>query len=121
MNEENSKDEKNLSSFRRGNINFDILKPEGVVHIEKSFPEKDARPVYEKKSKRGQFDLNRKINPVGSWYIILWVSLFFISSFSLIFILVGGRSLLWMISLPFILTALLWSFIMLALIKARPR
>ena len=118
---ENSEDQAKLSSFRRGNINFDILKPEGVVHVEKLQSKKEKKIVYVKKSKRGQFDLNRKLNPVSARYIFLWAVLFLISLASFIFILADGRSLLWMIALPFILSALLWSVIMMALIKARPR
>jgi len=122
MNENNSKDTTNLSSFRRGNINFDMFKPEGVVHVEKKMPaseEADAR--YVKISKRGQFDQGRKVNPVSLQYVFLWAGIFVFSFSAFAYIIMSGRSLLWMIALPFLLTSLLWSLIMLALIKARPR
>lgn len=118
-------DDKNRTDptyLKKGNINFDILKPEGIVHFEKIVSKgKGEKEKYVKKTKRGQFDRGRKLNPVGSVQIFSWAAVFLISFAVFFLILLKGSSLLWMIILPFVFVFMLWSLIMLALFKARPR
>ena len=117
-NQENLKnqDDPGQESFRKGNINFDLLEPEFPAgrHHAKSLKG-------EIHSKRGIFDRNLKVKPVGIIQISFWLFLF-ITSFSLfVMVLFIARSLFWILALPLILISLLWSFIMLVLFKVRPR
>jgi len=111
------------SSFRRGNINFDILKPEGLAKVDRVEPETPGEKATYKRheGKRGIFNQGRKQNPVQRWHIVLWVFIFVLSSGAISGILFFGKSLFWMTALPIILLVFFWSMIMLALIKARPR
>ncbi|MDH5655696.1 MAG: hypothetical protein OEZ34_07305 [Spirochaetia bacterium] len=119
MNQGNS-EEKKLSSFKRGNVNFDLLRPEGgIVRIEKA--EEGDSSAYIKKSKRGQFDKNRKSNPVGIFYIASWIFMAFSSSVFIVFMIISDGGILWLATLPVAISVLLWSLVMLALIVARPR
>jgi len=115
---DNKKDQTNL---RKGNINFDLLKPEGIVRIKKTVIDNTDKNLYSKQTKRGQFDTGRKLNPVGALQIFIWAIVFIASLGTFTLILWQGSSLLWMIILPFIIVLMLWSMIMLALFKARPR
>ena len=71
--------------------------------------------------KRGIFDMGRKRNPVKFYQVISW-SVVFVSSLILLgVILFLAKSVFWILALPVVLISFIWSFIMLALFKARPR
>ncbi|MES0489717.1 MAG: hypothetical protein ABUK01_06990 [Leptospirales bacterium] len=114
---------KDESSLRRGNINFDILKPEGLAKVDRVESEtQGGKPTYvRQKGKRGIFYQGRKQNPVKKWHIILWAFIFLLSAVAIGVLLFYGESLFWMTALPFLLLIFIWSMIMLVLFKARPR
>jgi Flp pilus assembly protein TadB len=109
-------------SFRKGNINFDILEPENPVNLLNADLKNQKYPETENSiDKRGIFESGRKINPVQFYQVFVWVLTFIVSIFLLGVIIFVARSVFWMLVLPVVLLSSIWSFIMLVLFKARPR
>ena len=104
-------------SFKRGNINFDMLKSHGLVHVEKQ------TRSYQKKSKRGMFDKQtrtRKKKWISPEKGRLWLFLSLLSVSCLVLVLTAGKSVLWLALIPVLLVVFLWSMAMVVLLKARP-
>ncbi len=145
-NPENDGDEKARSGFRRGNINLDLLEPEGLRHLghhglhgrhgrqkSRDYQERRfGRPAKKEESssdevtlnkdtKRGMFDKNRSLNPVGPLHIALWTILFLSSLAGLVAIFLGANSVFWLPVTPIFIAVSLWSLMMLVLFKSRPR
>lgn len=108
--------------FRRGNINFDFLQPEG-------FPEgagETREPFVERRGgkregKRGLFDRGRPPRPAGRLMLVAWGALFAASLAGAVALFILQRHSIWTLFFPFTLAIGVWSLIMLALLKARPR
>lgn len=107
-------------SFRRGNVNFDLLQPEKRGPGEEAAPSDGEVPGQEP-SKRGLFFKNRAPKPLKTGTVICWAALFLGSSATLAWSLAFGRSFLWLMFFPVVILAMLWSATMLAVIFARPR
>lgn len=108
------------SSLRRGNINFDVLEPETPAD-ERPARRERAGTIDELPSKRGIFDVGRKGEAVRPHHVALWLAIFGGSLISLAAMILKASSVIWMLALPVVLMALVWSAIMLGLYKARPR
>lgn len=107
--------------FRKGNINFDFLQPEGG-RIERRHEHRGPdRRAGERDGKRGLFNRGRPPRPVGWFLITAWVAICLASSAATAWIVVLGDSVLWLLLLPFALSTGLWSVVMLILFKGRPR
>ena len=107
--------------FRKGNINFDFLQPEGEFIDRRQSHRGPDRRAGEREGKRGLFNRGRPPRPVGWLQIIFWSALLIISTAATLWIFLLGNSVLWLLLLPFALSTGLWSVIMLILFKARPR
>lgn len=101
-----------VESFRRGNVNFDLLQPERQGGGE--IPGQEL-------SKRGLFFKNREPKPLKMGTVICWAALFLTSSATLAWSLAFGRSFVWLMLFPVAILTMLWSATMLAVIFARPR
>jgi hypothetical protein len=107
--------------FRKGNINFDFLQPEGTLPDRRRDPRASDRRAGEREGKRGLFNRGRPPRPVGWVHVGLWSVLLAFSALATGWIVILGQSVLWLLLLPFALSTGLWSLVMLLLIKARPR
>ncbi|MCR9145211.1 MAG: hypothetical protein NXI24_23435 [bacterium] len=107
--------------FRKGNINFDFLQPEGSGVGRRSSARGPDRRSGEREGKRGLFNRGRPPRPVGWLHVSAWSALLVGSAAATIWIIVLGDSVLWLLLLPFALSTGLWSVIMLALFQSRPR
>lgn len=119
-NKKPSEDEKAKAGFRRGNVNLELLEPEGFRR-DKKHKRSASKTVLSKDEKRGMFDENRKVNPAGPAYLLSWAALFLVSLGALIYIFLRADSLFWLPVAPLLVAALLWSLMMLVLLKSRPR
>jgi hypothetical protein len=107
-------------SFRRGNVNFDLLQPEKQVPGDKT-PASGGETPGPEMSKRGLFFKDRQPRPLKMGTVICWAALFLGSSATLAWSLAFGRSFVWLMLFPVVILAMLWSATMLAVIFARPR
>lgn len=108
--------------FRRGNINFDFLQPEGEAQAVAS----QAEPFVERRGaqregKRGLFNRGRSPRPITRWHFFGWGASLALSIGLGLWIVIWRPSLLWYLLLPMVMAGGFWSLIMLALFKARPR
>ncbi len=117
--EEESRDQIQRA-FRKGNINFDFLRPE-ERHEEASEVKLSERRQGRREGKRGMFNRGRLMHPVGPVWILVWGLLMVVSTTCIVWIFLLGRSAVWLLTVPFLLAMILWSMIMIALLKARPR
>ena len=107
-------------SFRKGNVNFDLLQP-GRQGPGDEAPASGGEIPGQEPSKRGLFFKNRAPKPLKTGTVIGWAALFLGSSATLAWSLAFGRSFVWLMLFPVVILAMLWSAIMLAVIFARPR
>jgi hypothetical protein len=107
--------------FRKGNINFDFLQPEGDGIERRTEPRGPDRRAGQREGKRGLFNRGRPPRPVGWMHVSAWAALLTVSVVATLWIVVLGDSVLWLLLLPFALSTGLWSVIMLVLFQSRPR
>lgn len=107
--------------FRKGNINFDFLQPEGGPIERREEHRGPDRRSGQREGKRGLFDRGRPPRPVGWLHVAAWAILLLAALSATLWIVVLGDSVLWLLLLPFALSTGLWSVIMLVLFKGRPR
>jgi len=119
MNEdEKQPGEKNQdNSFKKGNINFDILESEEDLV---SSEDKTSTISFEA-GKRGIFDQKKVKNKITIFHIFLWALFLLFSTAGLFYILFYSQSIFNLLVLPLALLIFLWSGIMLVLIKIRLR
>jgi len=116
-------DEKQLNeksqdnSFKKGNINFDILDSEDNVI---SSEDKTSTTSFHT-GKRGIFDQKKVKNKITFFHLILWALFLLFSTAGLFYILFYSQSIFNLLVLPLALLIFLWSGIMLVLIKIRLR
>lgn len=107
--------------FRKGNINFDFLQPEGAPGERRSTHRGPDRRSGVREGKRGLFNRGRTPRPVGWGLISAWAALLFGCCAATAWIVAFADSVLWLLFLPFALSIGLWSVIMLVLFHNRPR
>lgn len=107
--------------FRKGNINFDFLQPEGGTTERRQGHRGPDRRAGEREGKRGLFNRGRQPRPVGWGLVSAWAALLLGSAAATAWIVVFANSVLWLLFLPFALSMGLWSVIMLVLFHNRPR
>lgn len=109
-----------VREFKRGNINFDFLQPEGSIAPSTSIPPQIDRRGTGREGKRGLFNRGREARPVGAWHIAGFSLLFLacISGIALAFW--SGQSILLLLLTPLLALGAAWSMLMLILFKVRP-
>ena len=107
------------SDFRRGNINFDFLQPEVRRRTEAENRARDRRGG-RREGKRGLFKRGRPPSPVGPLQTVAWALVFFVSIVAMVWVFMSS-SIVWLLLVPLLVATTLWSLLMLALFKARPR
>lgn len=120
------REQEELKAFRKGNINFEFLQPEGFQEpdLEDRAPNVGAaerRTGGRRDGKRGMFNRGRKIVAITRAQMLSW---FFVMTGSvgvIVWIFARAESVIWLLGMPFLFLAFLWSTIMLALFRARPR
>jgi len=108
-------------SFRKGNINFDFLQPEGPEADPLAAVPQEDRRRSQRDGKRGLFRRGRKPVTIGPLYLAGWSILFLGSCVLIIAIPLVVQSWLFLLFMPILLATFLWSLIMLTLFLARPR
>ncbi|MBE7437718.1 MAG: hypothetical protein HS115_04615 [Spirochaetales bacterium] len=108
-------------SFRKGNINFDFLQPEGHEEYPGAILPAEDRRSQQRDGKRGLFRRGRKPVTIGRAYFVGWSILFLLSLVLMIAIPLAVQSWLFLLFMPILLATFLWSLIMLTLFLARPR
>jgi len=111
---------KKVEEFKKGNINFDFLQPEGESRTEETLPFQSERRAGTREGKRGLFNRGRKVRPMGPLSLLGWGAL--------VVLCVGGivasfwivAPLLKLLLLPVLFLGALGGLVMLALIQARP-
>jgi hypothetical protein len=104
-------------SFRRGNVNFDLLQPTRQDPVDEAPGSGEGAPG----QKRGLFFRNREPRPLRMGTVVLWAALFLGSTATLAWSFAFGRSFVWLMLFPVVILAMLWSATMLAVIFSRPR
>jgi hypothetical protein len=105
-------------SFRKGNINFDFLQPEGdsIVHLEKGASNRRSN---DRQGKRGLFNRGRPARPFKRIHLVIAV-LFCILQIVLLVGIAFSNHFIWLLFVPMILTFFLGSLIMVTLLLVRP-
>ena len=111
---------KKVEEFKKGNINFDFLQPEGESRTSESQPFQSERRSQAREGKRGLFNRGRRVRPIGPLSLAFWGLL--------VVVCIGGIAgsfwlaapLLKLLLLPVLSLGALGGLIMLALIQARP-
>ncbi|MCC5816651.1 MAG: hypothetical protein JJT78_18015 [Leptospira sp.] len=105
-------------SFRKGNINFDFLQPEGdsIVHFEKG---ELNRRTNDRQGKRGLFNRGRPARPFKRIHLVMAI-LFCLVQIALLVGVAFSNHFIWLLFVPIILTFFLGSLIMVTLLLVRP-
>ena len=111
---------KKVEEFKKGNINFDFLQPEGESRTEEALPFQSERRNTTREGKRGLFNRGRKVRPMGPLSLVFWrvLVLFCLGGIAASFWI--AAPLLKLLLLPLLSLGALGGMIMLALIQARP-
>lgn len=119
------REQEELNAFRKGNINFEFLQPEGFQEpdLVDRAPNVGAaeRRRGRRDGKRGLFNRGRKIVAITRVQVLSWLFVMTGSVALILWIFVQAESVIWLLGIPFLFLAFLWSTIMLALFRARPR
>ncbi len=119
------REQEELKAFRKGNINFEFLQPEGFQEpdLEDRAPNVGAaeRRTGGRDGKRGMFNRGRRIVAITRVQMLSWFFVMTGSVATTVWIFARAESVIWLLGIPFLFLAFLWSTIMLALFRARPR
>ncbi|MCB1172193.1 MAG: hypothetical protein KDK39_01450 [Leptospiraceae bacterium] len=109
-----------VREFRRGNINFDFLQPDGAsLEYEQTEPALDRR-TRQREGKRGLFNRGRRLHRIGPLVKYFWLLGCLLCLGGIIVSLVLHLSLWPLVTIPVFGLGALFSLMMFVLIQARP-